>query len=184
MLRSPASVQSVRAFRASSRARIATGSSHRGERADEGVAVDAVEGARHLGLLQDPVMVDRDRPGGAGKMVHQRLGQEMAGTEFETSSPCKAPEPRQLEALDDRLDEDVESLARLREVSRAQAMRPAGLVTERAEGSLDALPDARREGTKQESGCGCRLASQEVHHRPVPRTKEPRKEAFVAILAP
>src|SRR5829696_9520749 len=128
MLRSPASVQSVRAFRASSRARIAAGSSQRarartraspakpgerpirsslqgiesgadrgrvvpaGEGADEGVAVDAVEGARHLGLLQDPVVVDRDRPGGAGEVVYQRLRQEMAGAEFETSRSCKAPE--------------------------------------------------------------------------------------------
>jgi hypothetical protein len=116
-------------------------------------------------------VVDRDRPGGAGEVVYQRLRQEMAGAEFETSRPCKAPEPRELEALDDRLDEDVESLACLRKVSRSQAMRPTGLVTERAEGSLDALPDAGRKRTKKESDRGCRLASQEVHHRPVPRTK-------------
>ena len=149
MLRSPASVQSVRALSASSsgadRGRVVPS----GERADEGVAVDAVEGARHLGLLQDPVVVDRDRPGGAGEMVDQRLGQEMAGAEFETSRPCEASKPRELEALDDCLDENVEALARLCQVSRAQAMRPAGLVTERAEGGLEALPDARRKGTKK-----------------------------------
>ena len=117
----------------------------------------------------------------------------MAGTEFETSRPCEAPKLRQLEALDDRLDEDVEALACLRKVSRSQAMRPTRLVTKRAEGSLEALPNARRKGTKQENGCGCRLGSQEVDHRPVPertrpknyrRTKQPRKEAFVAILSP
>src|SRR5215213_3934246 len=157
MLRSPASVQSVRAFRASSRARIAAGSSHRASARTRASPSMPSRAARHLGLLQDPAVVDRDRPGGAGEMVDQRLGQEMAGAEFETSSPCKAPKLRQLEALDDRLDEDVESLACLREVSRSQAMRPTGLVTERAQRSLDALPEARRKGTKKESGCGCRL---------------------------
>jgi len=64
-------------------------------------------------------VVDRDRPRGAGEMVYQRLGQEMAGAEFETSRSCKASKPRELEALDDRLDEDVEPLACLRKVSRA-----------------------------------------------------------------
>ena len=126
------------------------------------------------GLLQDPIVVDRDRPGGAGEVVYQRLGQEMAGAEFETSRSCEVSKPRELEALDDRLDEDVEALACLSEVSRSQAMRPTGLMTERAEGSLDALPDARRKGTKQENGCGCRLGSQEVDHRPVPERTRPK----------
>ena len=97
-------------------------------------------------------MVDRDHAGGPGKMVDQRLRQEVARAVLEAGCTRKASELRHLKPPHDRFKEHVEPLASLGQVARPQAMGPAGLVPQGAEGRCQALPHARRQAPEKAGG--------------------------------